>query len=389
MFGDPICHYGDMIIGVDLRVLASGQHSGVEEYTEQVVRHMVGLDVGISWKLISMGRRGVSWRPWFDAINATRVHSGLPSSVAWLTSATIGWPRLDQVAGGVDVMFFPHFVLGAVSPRCPVVSTWHDMSYEMMPEFLSHRQRLWHSIQMMPRWQARRAEHIICVSHSTARDVMSRYDIAQERVSVIHSGVDERIVRAGDEEICVFRQEVKLPERFILALGTMEPRKNIEMLVCAFEEVASRASCDLVIAGSPGWQSQELMRRISQSSVRERIHVIGHVQPHQRSLLVSSADVVAYPSYLEGFGFPPLEALACGVPVVASHTSAIAEVAGKWAVLVDPYRVKSIATGLLYALEDGDLRSRVRSSAHTVREMYSWGATAQKTLEVLTRSVLY
>ena len=378
-----------MIIGVDLRVLASGQHSGVEEYTEQVVRHMVGLDAHISWRFISLGRRGVPWRPWFDAPTIRRVHCGIPSSVGWLAGATVGWPRLDQVAGGVDVMFFPHLVLGAVSPQCPVVSTWHDMSYEMMPEFLSPRQRLWHSIQMMPRWQAHRARHIICVSQSTARDVVSRYGIAEDRVRVIHSGVDTQCVRAGDEEIQAYRQAHRLPERFVLALGTIEPRKNIEMLVSAFEEIASRTACDLVIAGSHGWQAHALIRRIASSPVSSRIHVVGPVEPSQRALLVSSADAVVYPSYLEGFGFPPLEALACGVPVVASHTSAIAEVAGQWAVLVDPYRAQSVATGILYALEDQALRSRARLSARTVREKYSWETTAQKTLEVLTHSVLY
>lgn len=389
MRDDAICHYGDMIIGVDLRVLASGQHSGIQEYTEQVVRHMVDLDATISWRLISLGRQGVSWRPWFDAPNVTRVHSGIPSSLAWLSSATIGRPRLDEVAGGVDVMFFPHFVLGGVSARCPVVSTWHDMSYEMMPRFLSPRQRFWHSVQMMPRWQAHRAQNIICVSHSTARDVESRYGVCRDRISVVHSGVDASFVRVDDEDVRSYRQARGLPERFILTLGTIELRKNLEMLVAAFEEVATKTSHDLVIAGSYGWQSEFLLRRIAASPVSGRIRVIGAVEPHLRALLVNSADVVVYPSYLEGFGFPPLEALACGVPVVASHTSAIAEVAGQWAVLVDPYRAQSIATGLLYALEDKDWRSRVRMFARIVRETYSWDTTAQKTLEVLTRSVLY
>jgi glycosyltransferase involved in cell wall biosynthesis len=286
-------------------------------------------------------------------------------------------------------MFFPHMILGAVSPLCPVVSTWHDMSYAMMPELLSPRQRLWHNVQMMPRWQAQRARHIIAVSQSTADDVIACYGVNFERVSVVHSGIDSSLKRPSKEDIALYRRQSMLPDSFILALGTVEPRKNIETLVGAFERIAEHVPCDLVVVGSPGWQCERLMMRIARSPMRSRIHVRGAVDPGERALLIGAANVVAYPSYLEGFGFPPLEALACGVPVVVSHNSSIAEVTGQWAVLVDPYREDSVARGLVYALEDMKLRDSVQGVAHTIRATYSWEIAAQKTLEILTRSMVY
>jgi glycosyltransferase involved in cell wall biosynthesis len=241
----------------------------------------------------------------------------------------------------------------------------------------------------MPQWQAKRARHIISVSQSTVRDLFRSYGVPQDKVTVIHSGVDSELTRPAQSVVEEYRTLHGLPQEYILALGTLEPRKNLDALIDAFDLLAHTTSLDLVFAGPPGWRSHELLHRISQSPHRQRIHVVGPVPQRERSLLLSASRVLAYPSYLEGFGFPPLEALACEVPVVASHNSSIAEVVGEWAVLVGPYNPRALASALQYAAYNAAIRERIRHASAQIHTRYSWNTTAQRTLEVLTRSVVY
>ena len=293
-----------MRIGIDLRVLGTGRTSGVEEYTRHIASHLISLDKSIGYRLFYAGRRPLVREPWMHGSNV-ELHAYTRSNRAMMLGMRVwGRPRLDVLVGGADVFFFPHIVFGALSRQCPRVVTFHDLSYERFPEFLPLRRRLWHRLQMRPRVQAKGADRIIAVSHSTGRDLQEQYGIPSERIDVIHSGLDPTIIRPPEDALTAFRRSVGLRGRFILSLCTLEPRKNLVGLVRAFEYIADMPDCrdvHLVLAGSEGWMSGTLRRAVRRSQYSHRILMVGPVPRHDRSLWYSAASVLAYPSFFEGF----------------------------------------------------------------------------------------
>lgn len=378
-----------MIIGVDIRVLGTGRQSGIEEYTEQLLAHMIPLDSSVQYKLFYAGRRPLDSardKPWMRAPNVEIFDTGRSNRALWLRTRLTGRPYLDHLVGGADIFFFPHFLLGAISPKCRRVMTWHDLSYERMPEFLSWGRRFWHQMQMRPRRQAAGADRIISVSQSTARDLTALYDIDEKKITVIHSGSDAAIGRLSDAALREYRQATGLPNRFILALGTREPRKNLETLVRAFDRLAGEPDLrdvELIIAGPAGWGQRALLKTIARAHQQHRIRIIGSVLSSQRAALLSAASVLAYPSWLEGFGFPPLEAMTCGTPVVTGATSAIAEVCGMAVIGVHPSSVSAFQNALTEVLRDDALRRRMITAGYDRVRQFSWQRSAQETLHAI------
>ncbi len=373
-----------MNIGVDIRVLGTGRTSGVEEYTEHLLEHLLPLDPSVQFKLFYAGRTPLRRRPWMALPNVRLFDTGRSNRMLLATTRLFKRPRLDRLVGGADTFFFPHFLLGATSPGVRRVMTWHDLSYERMPELFSWGRRAWHHIQMRPRRQAAGADRIIAVSQSTADDLETLYRVPRERVAVIRSGVPASVQRAGDDEISAFRRTHDLYGRCILALGTVEPRKNLEALIFAFERIATRVSdAQLVIAGPRGWLGKPIARRIAESPAAARIRCLGEIPPVQRTVLLSLASVLVYPSLLEGFGFPPLEAMACGTPVIAGANSSLFETVGDAGVLVDPYAITHLAQAVTTVLDDLPMRNKlIRKGQERVRR-FTWEQTAQETLRVL------
>lgn len=372
-----------MIIGVDIRVLGTGRASGVEEYTERLLAHMIPLDLTVQYKLFYSGRRPLVRRAWMDAPNVSVHEFRSSNQLLFLRTRLTGWPYLDELVGGADVFFFPHFLLGATSPHCRRVMTWHDLSYERMPEFLSWGRRLWHRLYMRPRQQAQKADRIIAVSDSTRADLIDMYGISPERVVRVYSGVDGQLQRPSEEALQLFRRRERLPARFILALGTIEPRKNIEGLIAAFDQLARQsayADTHLVLVGSHGWLERPIQERIAASPWRERIHIHGAVGADERAYWLSAASVLAYPSFLEGFGFPPLEAMACGTPVVVGANSSLFETVGDAGVLVNPYSIDAISRGIGLLLSDEAIRATMITRGYQRAAAYPWQATAEQML---------
>lgn len=383
-------------IGIDIRVLGTGRMSGIEEYTEQLLAHMVPLGTDVEWKLFYSGRRPLTALPasrqaWMELPNIKVVETGMSNRALWLRTRLTGHPFLDAIVGGADVFFFPHFLLGALSPACRRVMTWHDLSYERMPQLLSWHRRRWHDIQMCPRAQALASDRIIAVSQSTADDLADVYGIVPNRVAVVHSGIDPLLRRPSEQIIRQWRASRGIEGPFVLATGTREPRKNLPALVAAWDVLRRREgmqNMQLVIAGQPGWMEKELVQAVRATRASGMVKFIDRVDREERPLLLSAASVLAYPSLLEGFGFPPLEAMACGTPVVAGATSSVAEVIGDAGLLADPYRVDGLTVALEAILCDAGLRSRLVAKGYERATRFSWPDTARQTLQQL-RSVVY
>lgn len=381
-----------MRIGIDIRSLAAGRRTGVEEYTIGLLQTLFRTGTEHTYVLFfnAWGKTepALDWAEGFSNVEIQRFH--IPNKLLNLSLWYLKRPRLDRLIGGVDVFFMPNLNFAAVSRGVKLAVTAHDLSFEFFPETFSWKQRLWH-FAINFRSLLNRADTIIAVSGSTKDDLVTRYGIPAAKVHVIQSGIDERFTPMDRNDLALLTVQNKyhLPYKFILYLGTIEPRKNLSALLQAFEAWQREAVSDelsryeLVLAGRPGWKYAEFFTAIDRSPVRDKIHMIGFVDDADKPALYNLASVFVYPSFYEGFGFPPLEALACGVPVIASHSASLPEVIGEAGVLIDPYRPDEILQAFRSILSDKVYQARLRERAITRRLDFTWKRAGRAFLDLL------
>jgi len=247
----------------------------------------------------------------------------------------------------------------------------HDLSYEIFPEFYSSKGRLWHKAIDAKKF-CEDADQIVTVSQNTKKDVQNIFGISEEKVKTIYPGVSNRFTT--DADVMGLREKYNLPEKFILFLGTIEPRKNIVGLIQAFKKIKSDIPHDLVISGSKGYLANKIL-----SDLDERMHYIDYVDDADKPGLYKLADIFAFPSFYEGFGFPPLEAMAAGTPVVASHTGSLSEVLGNNALLINPYNPTEISEAIKSLVKNPELGQEFLTN----KKSYSWEDTAREFLGLL------
>lgn len=376
-----------MIIGIDVRVLGQRVKSGIEEYAENLIPEMIKAGPEDTFKLFFSSRtQTLPDYDWLKLPNVEVHRFKYSNQILFGASRFLNRPKLDKWVGGADVFFFPHFFISALSPSCKRVTAFHDLSYVHFPEFLTARKKIWHNFQMNPQWQAKFSDKIIAVSESTKKDLAELYKIDPARIEVVHSGVSPSMKRAADEEIKAFIKEKGLPARFVLYLGKLEPRKNIPGIIRAFNKLKRGTGVDdlgLVIAGAKGWSFAEIFRQAEQSPYKNQIVFAGQVKDEERRLYYSAAEIFVYPSFFEGFGFPPLEAMLCMTPVITSRNSSLPEVAGDSAVLVDPYDAGELAFWLDRILKDGDFRGLLKEKGLKQAAQFTWEKAAESTLKAL------
>ena len=365
-----------MKIAVDVRSLMEGRLSGVEEYTINLLEALTRLDPRHEWHLFYNSWQKVSLPPFRGNVHIHGFH--WPNKIFNAMQLALTQPRWDMLLRGMDLFFVPNMRLMPLSKRTPMVVTAHDLSFVRFPEFYSWQRRIWHQA-MTPRTLFKRANRVIAVSQATAWDLEELYGIKPSKVRVVHSGVKSGVV-VGDKGAAV-KKKYKLPDNFWLFLGVREPRKNIQALVQAYEIVATKTTSDLVIAGSSGWLGSKLQEMITNSPVRHRIHIPGFIAEEDKVTLYAAADLFIYPSFYEGFGFPPLEAMLAGTPAIISRTGALPEVAGEWATMIDPYNISEIAQVLHEFTEKKWTVSEATKQAISAK--YSWDRTARETLAIL------
>jgi glycosyltransferase involved in cell wall biosynthesis len=384
-----------MRIGIDLRCLAEGKRTGVDEYTRKTLVWLFENNQEDEFFLFfNAWKKEVpdfAWATRYPHVSVKVFR--FPNKLLNLSLWYLRYPHLDTLLGGVEVYFVPNINFVAVSRGTRLVVTAHDLSFEYFPEAFSWKQRFWHYMIDF-RGLLRRADAIVAVSHSTKADLEAVYNISPEKITVVHSGIDREFYpqsRNSTETVAV-KEKYALPYTFILSLGTFEPRKNTLATLRAFEAfhaVFPRVARDthLVLAGAYGWKSEELRQAVIHSPVRKYIHPIGYVAPEDKAALYTLASVFVYPSFYEGFGFPPLEALACGTPVITSHSSSLPEVVGDAALLIDPYRPDQITEGLAALLSNSEYRSIYVEKGKVQAARFHWNQTAKQTSCVLKQEV--
>ena len=374
-----------MIVAVDARPAAFSQKTGVGYYTWNLLRLLPVVDPAtdyVAWYLDARGprRRIVSYGPRLRE-RRTRIPS------RWFEMASERWelPRLEWFLR-FDVLLAPNFV-PPPSRRGRLVVTVHDLAFRRFPQTAPHGTRRW-----LSRFERSlsRADTVIAVSEATRRDLEELYGIPPSRVTVVPLGVDMHVFRpAPGDEAARVRARFGIDGPYLLYLGGIEPRKNLPALLRAFSGLPTDLRPSLVVAGSGvAWNPegpsllQGALAALAKD-VRSRVRLTGYVSEVDKVALLGGAEALVYPSLYEGFGLPVIEAMACGTPVLTSSVSALPEVAGDAALLVDPHDVGSIRDGIVRLLTDGPLRARLKEAGVERASGFSWERTARLTAEVL------
>lgn len=291
----------------------------------------------------------------------------------WLWTPVV-WPLALRLMKA-DVAH-AQYLIPPLAP-CPTVVTIHDVSFLAHPEWFPAK-----SLRVMRRLiplSARRATRVVTGSEHAAGEIARLCGVRRERIAVIPYAADERF-RPRDRDTC--RAQVKerygLDAPYLLAVGLLQPRKNLPRLLDAFSQVAAQVpGLTLAVVGRAGWGAQAVQERIARPDLAGKVKLLGAAPDDDLPLLYGAALALCYPSLYEGFGLPPLEAMACGTPVVASGTTSVPEVVGDAGVLVDPQNVESIADGMVRVVEDDTLREELSRRGLERAQAFSWTQCAQ------------
>jgi glycosyltransferase involved in cell wall biosynthesis len=261
----------------------------------------------------------------------------------------------------------------------PTVLTVHDLIFRHLPQYHKPLNR-WYLNLTMPLY-CRRATRIITISEASRRDLVEAYKLPPEKINVIYEAADVRFRPQSAVAVALALARYDLPSRYLLFVGTIEPRKNLTRLLVAFEKVYAQGLTDaLVIVGKQGWLYDGFFAALERSPARSAVIMPGYVADADLPIIYAGAQVLLLPSLYEGFGLPILEAMSCGTPVICSNTSSLPEVAGDAARLVDPKSANTIAEALEQVLTNPNLQGEMRERGLAQARRFSWERAAQETL---------
>jgi glycosyltransferase involved in cell wall biosynthesis len=363
-------------ICIDIQA-AIAQRAGVGRYTKELAEHIAPLATedqldlfyfdfkrkGIPFPVTGAGQRVVRWCP------------GRLAQKAW---KTINWPPYEWFAGKADVYHFPNFVVPPLHAGRAVV-TIHDVSFLRHPDTTEAKNLKYLNAKI--RDTVRRADAIITDSRFSADEIEALLSVERSKLHPIHLGLNSDLAPTGDETIAAMRKQMGLTKPYLLTVGTLEPRKNIPFLVEVFEHLEDFDG-ELVIAGMQGWKFEPIMERMKQSSAANRIRYVSFVDDALLPALYSGAELFIFPSLYEGFGFPPLEAMACGTPVLSSTAGSLPEVLGDAAAYVDTFDAAIWHDTMSELLSDSDRMTVLTEAGRQRAAGFRWSETAHQTWQV-------
>lgn len=353
--------------GIDISRLATAHKTGTERYTWEVLAAIAQQDYTNEYTLYC--RETPAELPELPANMQIRA---LPMRRLWthIRLAAELWLHPP------DVLFVPSHVVPWNAPlirRMRVVTTVHDLGFLHFPAAHTWSQNLY--LRLSTYWATRAAHTIIAISQATADDLVAYTGVDPARVVVIPHGVSPRF----HPDTPIAQQET----RYFLYVGTLQPRKNLMRLIHAFAQAQCHPQTRLLIAGRKGWLSEPLEHEIARLGLHGRVQLLGYVADEQLPGLLAGARAFVFPSLYEGFGMPVLEAMASGAPVLCSNTSALPEVAGDAALLVDPLDVDAMAVQLTRLDQDDQLYAELRQRGLAHARQFSWQACAYATIRAL------
>lgn len=378
-----------MRVVIDARPAVDPRRTGVGHYTDALVRHLPLAereDRYVAWYL---DVRGVGSKPRrFAGIasNLSERASRIPSRVYGPLGIRTGFPRLEWLVGDFDVLLGTNFLPPATGHPERAVLVVHDLGWHAMPRSAQHHDERWRGLF---RRALQVCAGVIVPSLAVRDDLLDAYAVEPELVHVVHHGTDADAFRpASPAQVEDVRRRYGIDGPFIVFVGGLEPRKNLESLVRAFGALRDERAMLVIAGGQVNWAPEyaaavDTAIEALPSARRARVVRAGYVPDQDRLALLSGAEILAYPSLLEGFGFPVLEGFAANVPVLTSNVSSLPEVAGDAAMLVDPTDPDAIAAGLDQLLADPDLRNVLRAAGMARVAAFTWERCARETQTVL------
>lgn len=363
-----------MRIAIDIRKL---HDFGIGTYVRNLVRHLARIDHETEYVLLC-GRAdcavvrelGANFRPVAE------------NSPAYSLAEQLHVP-ISLLREGIDLFHSPHYVLPPLTP-CRSIVTIHDCIHLMFPQYLPNRLAYVYARATM--WMAaKRADRILTVSNASKRDILRFFDVPESKIAVIPNAIDERFGEAPpDTEVVRVRERYQLDAQFVLYAGNIKPHKNVERLIDALHRLHQDgfAELRLLVIGDEITRHAALRRAVHRYGLHKFVRFHGFVPDQTLAVLYRLAAAFVFPSLYEGFGLPPLEAMASGTPVVTSNVSSLPEVVGDAAVLVDPYDAASIADGIRRVLTDEALRRELTARGLERARQYSWERSVRRIREI-------
>ncbi len=369
-------------VGINAHLLStqeSYRQAGVSRYIHGLLAHLEEVDPGGQYTVFL--NRGCTL---YSSLRQR--HARISTVNPWVRilweQACLPW--LIQ-AEKIDVLHSPVNIQPLVLPSKGVV-TVTDLSFLLFPQSLGGARRRYQSL--LTKASSQRATGLIAISHSTAHDLQKWFDVPVERITVVYPGVSTAYHPIKDRGLLEdFRRRGSLADKFILFVGTLEPRKNLVMLLRAYAEFRRRTggSHKLVLAGGRGWLYQPILAEVEELGLRGEVLFPGFVPEPELPLWYNAADAFVYPSLYEGFGLPPLEAMACGTPVAVSRASSLPEVVGDAGLLLEPDDKSAWAEAMIQLCFDHNLRSELSARGPVRALEFSWTRAAKETAQVYER----
>jgi glycosyltransferase involved in cell wall biosynthesis len=383
----------NMHIGINAQLLSYGQNyrnGGVSRYIRYLLTQLAKQPGEHEYTVFVNGQdvlEQLAKHPQITYISAPWPQSRPAVRVAW---EQLTLPALIRQKH-IDVLHSPVNVLPERLPRsCSTIVTLHDLAFLRFPAVLTQAKRIYHRTFTIR--SLRRATMIITVSDSTQRDAHELVGIPFDRMRTVYTCIDQRFSNVFiQDKIRLFKEEHRLTEGFILYLGTLEPRKNIDTLIEAYARLRQTHGMreKLVLAGGKGWLYDTIFEKVKQLGLETEVIFPGFVPDNDQALWYQAASAFAYPSLYEGFGIPVAEALACGTPVVTSNVSSLPEAGTNLALCVDPYDTSALAEALYQALTDSALREKCQAMAPTIVQRFSSQAMVEKTIAVYEQAASF
>jgi glycosyltransferase involved in cell wall biosynthesis len=388
-----------MHIGIDYTA-AAWQGAGIGRYSRELIRAIVAQGAAHRYSLFYAAGGLAPDSPYIADLrqlcdtNTNLRRVPIPLSPRRLTQL---WQRLraplpvELLTGRLDLLHAPDFVLPPTRARTLV--TIHDLSFLVHPE-CAEPSMVRYLTDAVPRG-LRRANVILADSQATRNDLARLLAINPARVELVYPGVSPHFCPMPAETTAPVRRKLGLPDHFVLFVSTLEPRKNLVRLLEAFAQVVQNddlnrqspiANLHLVIAGRRGWLYEDIFAAIDRLQLRERVQLLDYVHDKDLPALYNLAAVFAYPSIYEGFGIPPLEALACGTPTIVADNSSLPEVVADAAVLVSAEDVGSIASGIAQVVLDAELRARLQTAGPAQARKFTWEQAAKQVIACYQRA---
>lgn len=365
-----------------LTAQAGYRSAGINGYMYNLIRALPDADPALAYTVFT-GRQGQPPAHPRLAVRRTGWRTEQPAR-------RILWEQVVQPVAlwrtRPDLLHALAFVAPVLS-RVPAVVTVYDLSFVHYPGLLPAARRLY--LRTLTRRTCHRARRVIAISHSTARDLAATFGVPPDKIDVAAPGVGADFRPLPRADVDDFRRRAGLPERFLLFVGTLEPRKNLPVLLHAYARLPApdRAAVPLVLGGGKGWMYDEIFRTIETLNLGDTVHLPGYLPAGDLPLWYNAADALVYPSVFEGFGLPVVEALACGTPALVSDVSSLPEAVGDPACCLPPDDVSAWADALARAVHDAAWRENAGQQGRTHAARFTWEHTAAQTVASYRRAL--